>query len=312
MDINEQRRLNLNDNTQRANRNAYFRTRNGGQPFPTRGTADLQADPPQYLYDARTGLYCPEVDPNDNSDIGFMQKEMADKFVDDYIINGSPEARKPHLDRIFEDLMIKGAQVLPVNRTSQDTVDAAQQNTLDPNLKAQLCYVQNLFDDNPEYAASMDPKIKERALIYAQLMGVYSALNLQEQVANGLGTRDPNTPLPAAQVQDAQKNLVSSRISLEFASQYFAAASATLDGSSFVPVLNFDFKSKAGQPPTAFALKNPGKKPLTRNTPGHDVAVAEFSEKLDQIFVGKNSFHRSLGLNQFDLIFINGVSANEM
>ena len=305
MDIQEQIRLIQADKDRSADIGTRIMANNNGQPVQERSGKT----PGESRFDNRTVAYCPSFIENDNTPEGMEKKEEANKFIREYILDGSAALRKPHLDRILREFLTESAQRLPL-LGPQEAVESAQ-TAQNKTFFGYSTYMSNLVTDNVDYFKGLQPQAWERISAITSYLVGFEPVNNTTQKMLGINSKNLNEQLFPHNIQDAQRELPDRVSTLEAAAVMYKARIDMLDGKKVSnPSVDFNFKPHpdAG---ALFGLKN-SPRPLTYDVPGVLHATNVLSKKMDGIFdVDQKKTLRALGFNKYDMIYINGVSASE-
>ena len=275
----------------------------GGEFSPSKLRPGVKLDP-------RTmDIFCPEFDYEDTTEAGAAKKEAAEKFVSEYILDGSPEARKSHLDRMFDELENSSLPTRDLLSHFGEGISSQEGMQL-----AKSCYLQNVIADNPEYAAARfdTPQKRERMealMIYsAPYSGARNYFLASFDIKADRGVMQPGLARMFA------SGLAGMAVKAEISAAMYENKIAVLDGRETAMTVDAKFTNVEGtNARDIFALKAASDKgQLVLRAPGIDYAAAQYSEKFMDIFDSDQKKKMEIrGLDEFDLIYINGVSANE-
>ena len=306
MDIQEQISLIQAHNAQNEATKARIRANNNGQPVPER-----KGDGVHSRYDNRTGAYCPPFDENDNTPDGLAKKEAADKFIREYILDGSAALRKPYLDSIVDDLITNAPTMLPSASPSQAVQSA--KTAKDPGISFKFKYLENLFTDNPDYFNNLEPQKMERLNAMMSYETPYESVNNTMQKSLNINSKNLGVPLVPGFIAENERELPRRESTLEAAVVMYKTRVNMLDGIAVAkPVIDFNFMFT---PPTEasalFDMKNIPR-PLEWNMPGVSHFSLVYSNRMDGIFdPDQQKTLKALGFHKYDMVYINGVSATE-
>jgi len=305
MDIQEQVRLIQVNKNRDAAINARIRANNNGQPVLERNKPGDAS-----LYDNRTGAYCPSFDEDDNTPEGLIRKETADKFIREYILDGSPQLRKPHLDRILDEILSDSEIHMPAN-SAQEAVESAK-NALDKEYTGKVLYIENLITDNPGYFKAMEPQKMERIRALSSYELSFESVNNAMQKTQGINSNNLAEPLGEENIQGARNELPAKVAHLEAAAVMYKSRIDMLEGKEVKnPAINFNFTPHE-EARAVFGLKN-SPRPMTFETPGANHASLELNNMLSGVFDNEQrKVLRAHGFDKYDMIYINGVSVTEM
>ncbi|MDR1703514.1 MAG: hypothetical protein LBS19_02350 [Clostridiales bacterium] len=260
--------------------------------------------------------YCPVFRLDDTTPEGLTKKDAAERFMLEYA-TGTPEERKPHLDRIFNE-MEKGMP-LP----SGDLWGEANARVRDEEsflFDNKFCYLENVIKDNPAYVAERfnTPKKLERldaSMTYnPAFFGMYNVYLHSNNIKPNGHVGEPDSGV----AEDMAMKIPEAITKAEVASQTFMNKLAMLDGKALPnPSIDFNFnKDPSGyvKDSEIFKLKEQFRRgTVSATAPGVLAAQTHFDAKMDSIFDSTQTNRlRARQLDKLDMIFINGVSAKEL
>ncbi|MDR1703515.1 MAG: hypothetical protein LBS19_02355, partial [Clostridiales bacterium] len=268
--------------------------------------------------DTRTlRVYCPVFSLNDTTPEGLAKKDAAERFMLEYA-TGTAEERKPHLDRIFNE--VEKGMPLP----SGDLWREANARVRDEEsflFDSKFCYLQNVITDNPGYVAERfsTPERMERLTAAISYNALYYGMHSTYMSSNNI---QQNGRMPdaanKAMMQTSAAMIPEAISKAAVGAQMYANKIAMLDGKT--PPNSFIDYNLQRDPATKynareiFALKEAfAAGTVDSLTPGVFAAKKQFNDKMYAIFdpVQKKRL-AARKLDVFDMIYINGVSATEL